>query len=878
VAIKLLPAELTADEQFVTRFEREAKTLARLQHPGIVSIFDFGHTTDGHLYFVMEYVEGTDLQRILQGPGLEPGQALELITQICEALHAAHCQGVIHRDIKPANILITKDGRVKLADFGLARPDREDHGNITLSNVALGTPDYMAPEQRQGQTDLRADIYALGVMLYEMLTGQLPRGAWAPPSRKVTVDVRIDEVVLKALQLEPDRRYQQASEMKTDVDSIRSGPPIVPAPKAAPRRWMAWTVLVVVIALATAAAFWFAGQSRPVSANGKTGEPAAKGPVFEPTAWGLSGIPKTTFPPEPPLTPGEKMLKKTSIADDGYGMAKTIYSPARSKMGMIVRWSVSPAFMEDWQRGVANENTVFEWVQIPAERRENTITWMEGAPLWYSTDANVAEDVFLLRILAAGDTPIISIGRMYGPVLEKAQETDDSYSVTYGLYLAEERMGFLKIEIRAVPLDEIRARYPGIHETAPNGNDIAQLYIDGKTVNYKKGPHYLGGMLDDSGAPVPEISSAPAAKAKGEAAKSATEPAPLAPGEAKLKETRIPANEYGLSKFIYTPARSDLGLVVRYTAIPAIMRKAVRREYTEDTVTEWVFKRMGDDANFIQIMQGQPMWHEGETDENDDGIFMLGMTLGAKNNLLRFDKFPGMSMETETRKDAEGRINGYVLTYKGYPAGLDFDMREKAKPETQLKIEITALPIEEITAKYPKLKSPNLHSTRTIDERPASGVAEESVAEPAASPAQIAGLSSVGPAATPHAVSPPTSLEGALFEYRWDYVTEKPTHTFSHSLFFQPDGFAYSIGRSQQWRFTWKKTGPHALRLERERDTLDLTFDESFERFTGKSSNDWTAAGRRSRLRTPRDVEMLGNNIRKLSGASPTIPNPKPTP
>ena len=204
VAIKVLPAELTADQQFVTRFEREAKTLARLQHPGIVSIYDFGQTADGYLYFVMEFVEGTDLQRILQGPGLEPEQALALITQICDALHAAHSQGVIHRDIKPANILITTYGRVKLADFGLARPDREDHGNITLSNVALGTPDYMAPEQREGQIDLRADIYALGVMLYEMLTGQLPRGAWAPPSRKVTVDVRIDEVVLKALQVEPD--------------------------------------------------------------------------------------------------------------------------------------------------------------------------------------------------------------------------------------------------------------------------------------------------------------------------------------------------------------------------------------------------------------------------------------------------------------------------------------------------------------------------------------------------------------------------------------------------------------------------------------------------------------------------------------------------
>ncbi|CAN5772937.1 hypothetical protein BH09VER1_BH09VER1_46210 [soil metagenome] len=244
VALKLLPAELTADAEFVTRFEREARTLAQLQHPGIVAIYDFGQTSDGHLYFVMEYVEGTDLRRILQGPGLHPSQALEIIVQVCEALQAAHRRGVVHRDIKPANILITLDGRVKLADFGLARQDHDDieASDLTCTNDVLGTPDYMAPEQHAGRTerpDHRADIFALGLTLYEMLTGQLPRGAFVPPSRKVQVDVRIDEVVLKALQEEPARRYQQASEMKTDVDHIRSSvhrPATVPpaSPVAAP--------------------------------------------------------------------------------------------------------------------------------------------------------------------------------------------------------------------------------------------------------------------------------------------------------------------------------------------------------------------------------------------------------------------------------------------------------------------------------------------------------------------------------------------------------------------------------------------------------------------------------------------------------------------
>ena len=226
VAIKLLPAEIAADEEFVARFEREARTLAKLQHPGIVAVYDFGRTAAGHLYFVMEYVDGTDLHKMLRAQPLAPAQALEAICQICDALHHAHQHGVIHRDIKPANILFTKEGRAKLADFGIARPASEgdDSGRLTLSNMVMGTPAYMAPEQQRGHTDLRADIYALGVMLYEMLTGERPQGIFEMPSRKVAVDARIDAVVTKALQQEPDRRYQQVSEMQTDVDRIRTTP------------------------------------------------------------------------------------------------------------------------------------------------------------------------------------------------------------------------------------------------------------------------------------------------------------------------------------------------------------------------------------------------------------------------------------------------------------------------------------------------------------------------------------------------------------------------------------------------------------------------------------------------------------------------------
>jgi serine/threonine protein kinase len=161
---------------------------------------------------------------------LAPHEALAIVPQICEALQYAHDVGVVHRDIKPENILLDRKGRVKIADFGLAnvlgRPEKS--GMLTGSRQVMGTPYYMAPEQieRPQEVDHRADIYSLGVVFYEMLTGELPLGRFAPPSRKVDVDARLDEVVLRALESEPERRYQYASEVKTDVERLsQSSPP-----------------------------------------------------------------------------------------------------------------------------------------------------------------------------------------------------------------------------------------------------------------------------------------------------------------------------------------------------------------------------------------------------------------------------------------------------------------------------------------------------------------------------------------------------------------------------------------------------------------------------------------------------------------------------
>ncbi|NLF30140.1 MAG: serine/threonine protein kinase [Planctomycetes bacterium] len=244
VAVKILPPEIGRDETFAQRFAREAKAMAKLSHPNIVTIYSFGSrplAADGQLYyFIMEYVDGLSLRQLLDRRTCGPDEALAIVPQICDALQYAHNRGIVHRDIKPENILLNRDGQVKIADFGLARlielagdaatRTGGETGAPDATQVAdkvMGTPDYMAPEQleRPADVDHRADIYSLGVVFYQMLTGELPKGPekFEPPSRKVVIDVRLDEVVLRALEHEPQRRYQQVSEVRTQVETIVAG-------------------------------------------------------------------------------------------------------------------------------------------------------------------------------------------------------------------------------------------------------------------------------------------------------------------------------------------------------------------------------------------------------------------------------------------------------------------------------------------------------------------------------------------------------------------------------------------------------------------------------------------------------------------------------
>lgn len=229
VAIKILPPDIDGtDANFSARFKQEAKTMARLSHPGIIPVFDAGETATGLLYFVMEFVEGTDISRMVQEQGkLSADHALAITAHVCDALTYAHERGVIHRDIKPANIMLNQEGQVKVADFGLAKStELGANSGLTKSTMTMGTPDFIAPEALiMGlATDHRVDLYAMGVMLYNMLTGEIPRGRWKLPSEKVGSDVRFDAIINKAMETEPKDRYQSAREIRRELDVILSTP------------------------------------------------------------------------------------------------------------------------------------------------------------------------------------------------------------------------------------------------------------------------------------------------------------------------------------------------------------------------------------------------------------------------------------------------------------------------------------------------------------------------------------------------------------------------------------------------------------------------------------------------------------------------------
>ncbi len=249
VALKILPQALAADPAFTERFTREGRVLARLNHPNIVTVHDFGQAK-GFSYLLMEFVEGVNLRQAMRAGRFTPAEALSLVPAICEALQYAHNEGILHRDIKPENILLDTRGRVKIADFGIAKLVGEAKGAWhTESGATVGTPHYMAPEQIEhpAEVDHRADIYSLGVVLYELLTGELPLGRFLAPSQKTPVSAGVDAVVLRALEKERERRFQSAGEVKTQVENLSGHGSSAPTSPKDRKSWSAAKVVAVTL-------------------------------------------------------------------------------------------------------------------------------------------------------------------------------------------------------------------------------------------------------------------------------------------------------------------------------------------------------------------------------------------------------------------------------------------------------------------------------------------------------------------------------------------------------------------------------------------------------------------------------------------------------
>ena len=243
VALKVMHRHLAEDPDFVARFQREARAAARLAHPHVVGVFDQG-ASDGLVYLAMEYVPGRTLRDILRefGP-LTPEQSLVLLDPILEGLAAAHAAGFVHRDIKPENVLVSDDGRVKVADFGLARAVATSNTSAT-QGVLIGTVAYLSPEQvESGEADERSDIYAAGILLFEMVTGQVPHEGSSPlsvayqhvnqdvplpSSVRADIPADVDALVITATRRMPSQRYQSTQDFLADVRRVRS---VLPSPR-----------------------------------------------------------------------------------------------------------------------------------------------------------------------------------------------------------------------------------------------------------------------------------------------------------------------------------------------------------------------------------------------------------------------------------------------------------------------------------------------------------------------------------------------------------------------------------------------------------------------------------------------------------------------
>ncbi len=347
VAIKVLPLDLVDDDeaQFAARFKNEARTMAKMSHPSIVSVFDFGETQSGLLYIVMEFINGTDVSQMIASQGRLPEDyALSITAHVCDALNYAHRNGIVHRDIKPANILINMEGAVKVADFGLAKASDAGQSGLTKTNMAMGTPDFVAPEALIPGIPLdgRADLYAIGVMLYQMLTGEVPRGLWTLPAARIGTDPRFDAIITKAMQTDREMRYQSAAEIRQELDSILTTP----------------RSLIIQQQQEAAEAAARATQAR------KLAEAQAAAAAQKPAAG--AGAPPPRRPSEQPPRPAPAPIKKKSSLGPVLGIAAAVILFAGVLFLMSGKKSV-PAVTQSTTAAPADERSTTASASAPSQ-------------------------------------------------------------------------------------------------------------------------------------------------------------------------------------------------------------------------------------------------------------------------------------------------------------------------------------------------------------------------------------------------------------------------------------------------------------------------------------------------------------------------------